>query len=503
MTEWDSSVRSPLLESPAVPHRHAPPARRWREACRDGDKVRTRTRAPLTPWAPERSDARRRARKGECDGVTGEPHPICGPIGAVRCALKPLAERIGRLQVRGAERWATLVRWLILARVAAQGSRLSAVRWATQHAVAATLGVPHVDAEDLSAALARLAEAPEAREDALARRTVRPRGGTPPVVGSDVTSADLAGAPQALAACGESRARQPGPAPRVLGLLTTAAGEPVAGPVSEGHTADPGTVPAPGHTRRTRVGSPAVVCVGARGLVQANGTPALTSAGCRSIPALTTPQGRRLLQTPVRRPQWGTTHVHDVVHGAVRGLRRRRDALRPHAARRRADQWATRPRLITARHTVVRAATRATPDTALRTLQAWVKRHQREVLVPVARPAGRLRATRDPAAQAEATVLEGGAVGARDVPPATLAAHAGPDRSRDLQAVEPDCRTRQTGLLEVRPLVVRNALRTRAHVVVTLVAVTVVREMRRALVAAFGTTADDTMAVPVEAALRA
>jgi hypothetical protein len=61
----------------------------------------------------------------------------------------------------------------------------------------------------------------------------------------------------------------------------------------------------------------------------------------------------------------------------------------------------------------------------------------------------------------------------------------------------------QTGLLEVRPLFVRQALRTRAHVLVTMLAVTVVRAMRRALVAAFGTTEDDTMAVTVEEALRA
>ena len=56
----------------------------------------------------------------------------------------------------------------------------------------------------------------------------------------------------------------------------------------------------------------------------------------------------------------------------------------------------------------------------------------------------------------------------------------------------------KTGLLEVRPIFVRKALRTRAHVLVTMLAVKVVREMRRGLVAAFGTTDDDKMAVTVE-----
>jgi hypothetical protein len=89
------------------------------------------------------------------------------------------------------------------------------------------------------------------------------------------------------------------------------------------------------------------------------------------------------------------------------------------------------------------------------------------------------------------------------VPQATLEAHAVPDRDRDLHAVEQDCRTMTTGLLEVRPLVVRNARRTRAPVLVTMLAVQVGRAMRRARVAAFGTTEDDTMAVTVEAALLA
>ena len=59
----------------------------------------------------------------------------------------------------------------------------------------------------------------------------------------------------------------------------------------------------------------------------------------------------------------------------------------------------------------------------------------------------------------------------------------------------------KTGLVQVRPILVRKASRTRAHVVVTMLAVKGVRAMRRALVAVFGTTADDQMAVTVEEAL--
>ena len=485
----------------AVPNRNSPPAILLRESFRDGDKVRTRTLANLTSWAPERIDALRRALKGEFDGLTGEQQPVCGPIFAVLFALKQLAERVGLLQVLGSERWAKLVLFLILARVAAQGSRLSAVRWATQHAVTETLGLQRFDEDDLYAALDSLANHQERIEDALYRWTVRQRGRAPAVVLYDVTSSYLEGAQHELAAFGYSRDQKSGKAHIVIGLLTTADGEPLAVHGYEGHTSDPLTVPEQVQTLRTRFGITELVFVGDRGMVKAKGKSALTTAGFRYITALTTPQVRRLIREQVLRVEWFTSHIHEVVHGSVRLILRRSEAIRQQEARRRADKLAKLQALITARNTFVEAAKRAKPATGLRTLQAWVKRHKLDAFVHLALHEGRLRATLDSAAQAEATVLDGCYVLETDVAQTALDASTIHDRYRDLHAVEQDFRTMKMGLLEVRPIFVRKAPRTRGHGLVTMLALKVVREMRRALVAAFGTTADDKMAVTVEDAL--
>lgn len=77
------------------------------------------------------------------------------------------------------------------------------------------------------------------------------------------------------------------------------------------------------------------------------------------------------------------------------------------------------------------------------------------------------------------------------------------DRYRDVHEVDQNFCTMQTGLLEGRPICVRQAPRTCAHVLVTMFALKVVCEMRRALVAAFGTTDDDKLAVTVDEALAA
>jgi hypothetical protein len=219
--------------------------------------------------------------------------------------------------------------------------------------------------------------------------------------------------------------------------------------------------------------------------------------------ALTTPQVRRRLQPQVLRAEWLTTQVHEVVHGPGRLLRRRSATFRQQAARRRADQGTKRQRLITARQTFVETAKCAKPATGLRTLQAWVKRHQLEACVQISLHDGHLRATLDTAAQAAATGLDGCSVLETDVPPTALEAQAVHDRYRDRHEVEQDVRPLKTGLLEGRPIWVRNAPRTRAQVLVTMLALKVVRERRRALGAAFGTTADDKMAVTVEEALLA
>src|SRR5260370_32222981 len=88
-----------LMYFAAVPSGISPPAILLRESFRDGGKVRTRTLANLTSWAPERIDALRRTLKGEFDGFTGELQPVCGftpPFGDVGSGLvypAPLCRR--------------------------------------------------------------------------------------------------------------------------------------------------------------------------------------------------------------------------------------------------------------------------------------------------------------------------------------------------------------------------------------------------------------------------
>jgi hypothetical protein len=114
-----------------VPNRRSPPAILLRECYRERGRVCTRTLANLTDWEPQRIEALRRVLKGDFDGLGGDP--VSGQVFGVLFALKQLADRLGLSLALGRGREAKLALFLVLARVAHQGSRLSAVRWAAQH----------------------------------------------------------------------------------------------------------------------------------------------------------------------------------------------------------------------------------------------------------------------------------------------------------------------------------------------------------------------------------
>lgn len=72
-----------------------------------------------------------------------------------------------------------LALFLVLARVAHRGSRLSAVRWAQDHAVEEVLALPAFDEDDLYRALDDLWARQEKIEAALYARYLRQQGQPP------------------------------------------------------------------------------------------------------------------------------------------------------------------------------------------------------------------------------------------------------------------------------------------------------------------------------------
>ncbi len=161
----------------AVPNRNSPPALLLRESFRQNGKVKNRTLANLSPWPAARIEALRRLLRGEFDQAADlSLAPQLGPVFALLFVLKRMAEGLGIAAVLGHSRLAKLGLFLVWARVAHQGSRLSAVRWAEDQAVAEVLDLGKFDEDDLYATRDDLAARQERIEKALYRRYLGCRG---------------------------------------------------------------------------------------------------------------------------------------------------------------------------------------------------------------------------------------------------------------------------------------------------------------------------------------
>jgi transposase len=485
-----------------VPNRTSPPAILLRESFRDGNQIRKRTLANLSHWEPARVEALRRALRGDFDHLTGGD-PICGPVFGVLYALKHVADDLGLTRVLGRTRTGKLGLFLTLARVAHQGSRLSAGRWAQQHAVREVLGVGGFDEDDLSRTLDAVAQRQEQVEQALYQRYVHRQGRKPVVFLYDVTSRYLEGEQNELGAYGSNRDGKKGKCQIVVGLLTDAAGEPFAVRVFAGNTADPSTVSTPMAILKQRFHVAEVVFVGDRGMVKAKGKATLAAERLRYITALTEPQIRTLIKRGV--VQLGP-FAEQVYEGQAEG---KRYSLRNNAAEARKawqrlqDKLHTLQTLVATRNAQVAASPRCQPEVGLRHVQAWVKRYKLTNVVTLRLDGRCLTVDSTAEAQEQAVQLAGCYVLETDVPSALLDTHPAHARYKDLAHVEHDFRTLKTGLLEVRPIFVRKESRTRGHVFVCLLALKLSRELQQRLAAALGTTQDAPHGVTVPDALAA
>ena len=485
-----------------IPNRNSKPTILLRESYREGGKVKTRTIANLTKWLPERITAMERLCKGEFDGWTGG-EVISGEVFGVLFALKHLADQVGITRVLGPSAEGRLALFLTLARIAHGGSRLSAVRWAGQHAVSDVLGATGFDEDDLYAALDWLAGQQARIERELYQAHVKRRGKPPALVLYDVTSSYFEGECNELGAYGYNRDGKKGKLQIVIGLLTAEDGEPLAVRVFEGNTADPATVAEQITLLQEQFGVSEVVMVGDRGMIKAKGKAALSAAGLRYITALTDAQVRTLLKQGVLQPDLFDAHLCEVEHAGKRLIVRRNEAVQGREERRREDKLRHLQDQVEARNAFVAQSKRASAEKGLARLQDWVKRHKLGRFVTLTLAERAIVCTVDDAAKVDDGLLDGCYILETDVPQDRMDAATVDGRYRDLQQVERNFRTVKTTFLELRPIFVRKANRTKAHVFVAMLALKITRQFEDRLRQAFGAIGQTDDAITPDDALLA
>jgi len=485
-----------------IPNRNSPPAFLLRESFRQAGKIKNRTLANLSSWPKPRIEALRRLLRGELDHPT-LADPLLGPVFGLLFVLKRIADQVGITAALGRTWLGKLALFLVLARIAHQGSRLSAVRWAQDQAVSEVLGLDRFDEDDLYAALDDLC----ARQGAIERAlygAYRQRHPQPPrLLLYDVTSTYLEGQCNQLGAYGYNRDGKRGKLQIVIGLLADPEGEPLAVRVFEGNTADPTTVAAQIQIVKEQFQVEELVFVGDRGMVKSTGKQALAAAGLHYITALTDPQVRRLLAEETLQLSLFSEEICEVEGDGVRYVLRKNADEAAREQHRLQDKLAKLEAKIQARNEQVRQHPRCQPAAGQREMQAWAQRHKLENLMAILLEGNQLVLQPNSAAIEQALQLAGCYVVTTDVVAAAMNSQQVHDSYVALQQIERDFRAMKTGLLEVRPLFVRKESRTRGHVFCCMLALKLSREMERRLRAVFGSTETNAHAITLPDALLA
>lgn len=256
----------------AVPNRNSPPAILLREGWREGRKTRKRTLANLSHWPPAKVNLLRRVLQGETLLSPSEvlllsrslPH---GHVAAVLGTLRRLG--LEKLLDRKHHRQRDLVVAMIVARLIEPQSKLATARGFRQETASSSLGevlgLQAADEDDLYQAMDWLLPRQQRIERGLAQRHLSEGS----LVLYDLSSTYFEGRQCPLAQFGKSRDERSGNRQIVFGLLTDAAGCPLAIEVFEGNTGDPATVAAQVSKLRERFGLERLVLVGDRGMLTA------------------------------------------------------------------------------------------------------------------------------------------------------------------------------------------------------------------------------------------
>jgi transposase len=461
-----------------------------RESKREGKKTIKTTIFNITPWGEQTCEAIRFAlsnqhrlqelniKPRDLRDITAHLHlKQDKPIGDV-WLVQQLAAKTGIVSAFGDSREGRLALWQIIARTLDQGSRLSAVRFAKNRETD-FLRLGDFSENDLYKNLDWLAKNQSRIEKALYKK----RHGTKPckLFLYDVTSSYFEGIENELANFGYNRDKKRGKMQIVVGLLCDEVGLPVSVEVFEGNTSDVKTFHSQVRKVADRFQVDQVVFVGDRGMIKSAQQKELTEEGFGFITALTRAQIDTLIKRGDISLELFDESINEVViEDGKRYILKRNPVRADEIATSRASKLQSLRDFIAKKNEYVSSHPKSSLDIALRHIQrrsitlkidSWV-----EYSVDIS--SREIKLLVNDSKLKELSLLDGCYCITTNVSVAEMDKESVHSRYRDLSMVEEAFRSCKTGHLELRPIYVRKASRTRGHVFVVMLSYLLERSMR-------------------------
>lgn len=451
-----------------------------RENYREDGKVKHRTIANLSHCSVEEIDAIKLALKhkknlAELVSLSKDItlHQGCS-VGAV-CAIYDIARQLGIHRALGPTREGKLALWQVIARVIDQGSRLSAVRLAGSHAACDILGMDPFNEDDLYKNLDWLSQKQQVIEDRLFTNTYTDKG--PELFLYDVTSSYFEGTCNELSAFGYNRDGKKGKRQIVIGLLCDEWGQPVSIEIFKGNTNDTKTFYSQIKKVSKRFGNNEITFVGDRGMIKGPQIKEIKKNSFHYITAITKKQIETLLNQGVIQLEFFDEDLAEIEDGqAVRFILRRNPARAEEIKRTRDSKLLSLKHLAIKQNEYLSEHPRAQVVTALRRIEERAAKLKISKWVIVTAKKREIDIQIDKNALVEESKLDGCYVLTTDLKK-EVSKETVNARYKDLSKVEWAFRTCKTVELEMRPIHVRLADRTRGHALIVMLAYRIVKEL--------------------------
>jgi hypothetical protein len=450
-------------------------------------RPRKETLANLTGLPPESIEALRATLKGRTlvDAEAAFEVERSVPHGDV-AAAHVMASRLGLADLLGpACRERDLAYALVLSRAVRPESKLAtARRWAGgDTTLGADLGVAGASTDEVYAAMDWLTSRQRQIEKKLAARHLAEGG----IAMFDLSSSWVEGNCCELAAFGHSRDGKRGRRQIEYGLLTDAAGRPVAVEVFPGNTADPESFKTAIVRVRGDFGIERLIMVGDRGMITGTRIDDLRKLpGMDWVTALKAPAIAKLAADggPLQMSLFDTQHFAEITHPGYPGERLiccHNPVLEADRARTRAELLADTEAELTKIKASVEAGRLKDPDKiGIRVGKVIGKRKvAKHFLVDIG--PGQLAWHRDEQKIAAEAALDGIYVIRTSVSQDTLDAARAVAAYKDLKHVERDFRITKADDLDLRPIHHYLADRVRGHVLICMLACYLTWHLRQAL----------------------
>jgi transposase len=453
-----------------------------RESYREDGKVKNRTIANLSNCKPEEIEAIKLALKYKDnlallgsvrDSVELKEGKSVGALTVVH----EVAKELGISATLGSGFAGKLALWQVIARVMEQGSRLSSVRLAQTHEVAAVLGIPRgFDENDLYDNLAWLAKNQAEIENQLYQRKEKRSG---QLFLYDVTSSYLEGAQNELAEYGYNRDKKRGKQQIVIGLLCDNEGDPVAVEVFPGNTQDTQTFCAQVTKVLERFKCESAVLVGDRGMIKMPQIGAMPE-NFHYITAITKPQILSLLERESIQMSLLDENAFEFEDEKARYILRRNPLRAEELEQNRISKQKCIQALIDKKNVYLAEHPKALVSVAKKEVENRVEKLKVSSWLKISEQERLLILQKDEEALREESKLDGCYVIKTDLPKSVADMQTVHDRYKDLALVEQAFRSIKTVNLEVRPVYVRTEENTRGHVLVVMLAYKIIRKLRQA-----------------------